>query len=265
MFEYNYEDFEAHFGPWNDKIGDVNSELKYLTPFGFCLSWSLLKNEVTLSSKESTSVFIIDPTYSNDLVLLGSKSVKLNFGSLGNGFYSGYKYEVQITLHDERINDGLSCIDYDRIDSSYGECIEDRMRKNMLMELGCLLPWVPDAANSSCENVKNLKMPEVFHKEISKFVYGWKIKSLLMCKQPCLRLGFKEVEIIKVLNKKNYGYAEILFYDEVKVYTDVFAYDMFSLVVDLGSALGLWLGLSALNLFSSLVDYTALARSQYFH
>ncbi len=265
MFEYNYEEFVAHFGPWDDNNGAVNSTLKFLTPHGFCLSWSLLKNEVTMYSKESTSVFIIDPTYSNDLVVLGSKSVKLNFGPLGNGFYSGYKYEVQLTLHDERINDGLSCIDYDRIDSSYGECIEDRIRKNMLMELGCLLPWVPDAANSSCENVKNLKMPDVFHKEISKFVYGWKSNSLSMCKQPCSRLGFKLVEIRKIYNRRNRGNVGLLFYDEVKVYTDVFAYDMFSLVVDLGSALGLWLGLSALNLFSSLVDYTALARSQYFH
>ena len=43
--------------------------------------------------------------------------------------------------------------------------------------------------------------------------------------------------------------------EEVTVHTDTPAYDMFNLVVDLGSALGLWLGLSAVSIFDSLVDF----------
>ena len=39
------------------------------------------------------------------------------------------------------------------------------------------------------------------------------------------------------------------------VITDTYAYDMFSLVVDLGSALGLWLGLSAVDIFGSTLDF----------
>ena len=41
--------------------------------------------------------------------------------------------------------------------------------------------------------------------------------------------------------------------EKVTVYEDVYAYDMFSLIVDLGSALGLWLGLSACSIFDSLL------------
>ena len=41
--------------------------------------------------------------------------------------------------------------------------------------------------------------------------------------------------------------------NEVQVITDAYAYDMFELVVDLGSALGLWLGLSALSIFDYFV------------
>ena len=37
--------------------------------------------------------------------------------------------------------------------------------------------------------------------------------------------------------------------DEVTVTTDVVAYNGFNLVVDLGSALGLWLGVSALSMY----------------
>ena len=38
---------------------------------------------------------------------------------------------------------------------------------------------------------------------------------------------------------------------EVTVYTEVYGYDALSLIVDLGSAMGLWLGLCAL----SVLDY----------
>ncbi len=43
--------------------------------------------------------------------------------------------------------------------------------------------------------------------------------------------------------------------DEVTVITD--AYDMFSLVVDLGSALGPWLGPSAIDIFGTTIDIFA--------
>ncbi len=39
--------------------------------------------------------------------------------------------------------------------------------------------------------------------------------------------------------------------NKVTVYTDVYGYDALSLIVDLGSAMGLWLGLCAL----SILDY----------
>ena len=47
--------------------------------------------------------------------------------------------------------------------------------------------------------------------------------------------------------------VQIKLLDEIQVYTDVYSYDLFSLIVDLGSALGLWLGLSALGILDNLV------------
>ena len=51
--------------------------------------------------------------------------------------------------------------------------------------------------------------------------------------------------------------------EEVKVFKDDYLYDIFSLVVDLGSALGLWLGLSALSIFDLLISGALMVRSKY--
>ena len=48
------------------------------------------------------------------------------------------------------------------------------------------------------------------------------------------------------------------FMETVAVYTDVYAYDVFSLVVELGSALGLWLGFSALSMFDSITSIISM-------
>ena len=42
--------------------------------------------------------------------------------------------------------------------------------------------------------------------------------------------------------------------NNVVILKDVYSYDLFNLVVDLGSALGLWLGLSALSIFDNILE-----------
>ena len=51
--------------------------------------------------------------------------------------------------------------------------------------------------------------------------------------------------------------------DKIFVHTDVCAYDVFSLVVDLGSSIGLWLGLSAIGIFDYLIDFYTFVLSKF--
>ena len=43
--------------------------------------------------------------------------------------------------------------------------------------------------------------------------------------------------------------------DKVQVLTDVYSYDGFDLIVDLGSSLGLWLGASAISILDLTIGF----------
>ena len=77
-------------------------------------------------------------------------------------------------------------------------------------------------------------------------------------------MGLKS-EMVNLRSKRLFkSYINIKMMNEVVVHTDTFAYDVFSLVVDLGSALGLWLGLSAISIFEYMLGmYEALKQKQY--
>ena len=64
-------------------------------------------------------------------------------------------------------------------------------------------------------------------------------------------------------NAINNAHLDIRVDEEVAVLKEVYSYDLFNLVVDLGSALGLWLGLSALSFFDYTVLYLSLAKSKF--
>ena len=90
--------------------------------------------------------------------------------------------------------------------------------------------------------------------DIKRFILNSETRFLHLSQPPCYKMKFstKRVDHWK-RNNATKLYLNII--DEVTVITDTYAYDMFSLVVDLGSALGLWLGLSALDIFGSILEF----------
>ena len=82
---------------------------------------------------------------------------------------------------------------------------------------------------------------------------------------PCLTM---KVKMLRRQNLVNYiGEANLILHPqhEVKVFKDIYSYDAVNLVVDLGSALGLWLGLSALGIFDYIILFIGFAKSKYNH
>ena len=52
--------------------------------------------------------------------------------------------------------------------------------------------------------------------------------------------------------------ASIIFNEEVKVYEKVFNYSLFQFIIDVGSSIGLWLGLSALSIYDIILIVQAI-------
>ena len=78
-------------------------------------------------------------------------------------------------------------------------------------------------------------------------------------------MHFKLNKTSHITNRIDSAAFKMKIKDGIIVNTDVNAYDKFSLVVDLGSSLGLWLGLSALSIFDTLVEFYMAAKRKYYH
>ena len=89
--------------------------------------------------------------------------------------------------------------------------------------------------------------------DVFRIVEGRKIDAHGECMKPCKSL---KASMRKTFHLATRIQNAILSYDilnSVTVHTDIYDYDLFDLVVDLGSELGLWLGMSALCIYDFIL------------
>ena len=256
LFTYDNSNYKSEYE--NIKKGIIKSEehdIVYIAPQGFCMKLRKVESGTgfTATSRES-SLFLVDPFWSDTLRLMGHENVVIDFGEQVNGMYEGLTYDVKVTLHDSSINDGKTCTDYENQGSSYGRTAESILQQFMLKWFGCVLPWIQNSTQTVCDKlVKNDSLSQI-QKDIGRFLLNSETLNLELPQPPCQKMKFHTK---RVDHWRRNGATKLYFniIDEVTVITDTYAYDMFSLVVDLGSALGLWLGLSAVSIFGSTIDF----------
>ncbi len=230
-------------------------DIVFIAPQGFCMKLRTVKSgrRFTTTSRAS-SLFLVDPFWSDTFRLNGHENEIIDYGERINGLYEGLDYEVKVTLHDSRINDGQTCIDYENNGSSYGKTTENILQQFMLNWFGCILPWIQNSTITVCDKfLKNESFSQI-QKDIDHFIVNGETRLLQQAQPPCYKMKFSTK---RVDNWRRNGETALYFniIDEVTVITDTYSYDMFSLVVDLGSALGLWLGISAVEIFGSTLDF----------
>ena len=173
-----------------------------------------------------------------------------------NTFFDFFVEMEQVLLDSSK--PGQDCTDYGegKKYESLSHCLEMTLNKQIQTEIGCNIPWM--SATNSCIGIINKFYTTTTLEMLNKF----RLELLInldpvgdVCKVPCLSM---KINVRKLSYDKsvlgNSSQIQIRFHPTVKVTESVSEYDEWALTVEIGSALGLWLGLSALEIFDFIFD-----------
>ncbi len=128
-----------------------------------------------------------------------------------------------------------------------------------IKNIDCVPPWVPTNSDSVCEidkevQVKDTNDYEILTSDLIEMSSGLEMDILQTCLPPCrsMRVLMKKVDHTSQSLYKSWLVLKTA--KDVVVYTEVYEYNGLSLVVDLGSAMGLWLGVSALTVLDYILQ-----------
>ena len=224
----------------------INKKLFVLNN-GFCLEVRGFEKHLRITTKAKR--LRVNLIHNSTDIKVYSK-IPLEFGLIDNTSADYKVYEINYEIHDNTIHDGRTCFDYRKQKESYGDCNYNALKNYIYSAYGCYPPWVMDETdNKICEI--GLKSKEIDPKLLKKV---WDDMDLLgdrrsiyvlqNCLPPCYHvecLMEKKVESSLAIET---AYLDI--YDEantVPMFKTVYSFDIFMLSVELGSALGLWLGI----------------------
>ena len=245
----------------NGTMGSTYHDYKvdFILPFGYCMKVNHMEKGISIEGTKRTNLLLVDPFFNNNIRVTEMDNAKHAFGPTGDDTFDVFQYLMKLSIHDKSIHDGKTCTDYTKQDTSYGKCIHDILEDNLMQSYGCLPPWFPNEHGKICEQdkdleIKDMKAVNIIKSDILDLIKGLELDMFKICLPPCLTMHVHLKELLHTTNRKLDGLIEYNVADDVTVFTDVYAYDIFSLFVDLGSAIGLWLGLCALSILDSLMS-----------
>ena len=168
-----------------------------------------------------------------------------------------YYYTVTLKETHVELDDG-SCVDYPDAagHESYADCVDKENQRKILPDLGCMPPWLSEKV--PC-NKPILRLTDD-HRSVkwridslyprSKTGFSYESKSCLL---PCIQISVKNVFQDVKRNRESKKKINLFFENVVNVERIGPAYGTVDLLVEVGSCLGLWLGLSVVGIFDILV------------
>ena len=242
----------------NPVITNGKLERAFLIPHGVCMK--LVDVEpmpwIGIWATNKVKILFVDPALANDIRTEETLVAQATIGPSSISNFELGVYEMKYTMYVDTIHDGSTCTDYSKSEVNYGHCLKNALKQDLQSGYGCIPPWVAQS-NSYQVCDKGIKVSK---EAIRKHSIIKNLKELLgnrepdmfkKCLQPCTKM---EIVLKKNKFKKNLvnnAYFNAKSNKWATVQTQVYSYNIFSLTVDLGSALGLWMGLSCL----SILDY----------
>ena len=106
------------------------------------------------------------------------------------------------------------------------------------------------------DNIKQTKeQRKQWYKLCQEISNGFWPKALNSCKSPCTTVQYAVKKVAGISNLKRSHVVKIGFNTKVSVEMEALKYGYFDVVVEIGSSLGLWLGLSALDLVAYKIHF----------
>ncbi len=234
---YNQE--EIYFG-----------EIVFIPKYGYCkeiTTYNANQNVVIKPPKhhQQLRVFISDGNF-RSLFSIDSTSIK--------GYpiivweNQSYSYEVDVSISSSCKVTSQEIVD---TKEEFKECVDDKVQDAIGMPLGCVPPWLSNK-NQCNETYKH----EFYEIAIPNFVQSYvdppfelgNIKIEKECRKYCSRTRSITQYRQRYMDAQR-ALIKLAFNEDVSVTEKVFSYTPFQFIVDIGSSLGLWMGLSVLDLF----------------
>ncbi len=252
---------------WGNLVGDLLSlspgklletlnkptnslELKtHLYPkFGYCF-------EVCITSMEETLVFDFsskDNELNKGITVMISDPKTKSYIQIDPNSHQGevlqiekqasYSYYVDLEIH--QLSKSSNC--NPDPEYSYFTCVDDYITNDFMPVLGCIPPLLSN--HDHCvENKSNIT--NYISNYAQKYLSNVATMAETSCQKPCRQLKMKVTLKDQTYSPTKYGVFN--FNPKVKVLTEQPNYDWFNFIIDIGSSLGTWAGLSAI----SLIDF----------
>ena len=252
---------------WNENVREYFSVFN-----GFCIQIKMNPAKIPKTEMYSLAIYnkqqklqvLIQEAGSSPYYQLNQDFLHGDIIEMGNANQSGKFYDV--TFEEEIImaEEEGECTTYGEGAEfkTYADCVASKGNQMFVPILGCSVPWLgAPGYTGRCTGRVNISEPYRQTKREIKGIVGQILKytefksypEFQTCIKPC-----REIKAISTLKrsvkvKQRYNMKQdeihLNFKKTVKVTRYLKAYGVFELVVDVGSSLGLWIGLSVLGVF----------------
>ena len=238
-----------------------------MLPYSQCVEIVNFTDFLDIQS-DSTAMLIFTDPYRQPQHRIGRnilKGEKLTLGLMGSNRSSSLYYRLTIKQI-KRVPEKSGCKNYEE-SYEYIKCIDTHMKRNLMDMIGCIPPWlVTDPDNDKiCPNIMEMDSTEKT-KEIQTKLYDFlaeiklqksfiTLESGSACIEPCSKIYVYAEPGYESTGDFAKNYIRFLFEDVAEIHEDTNNYDGFNLIVDIGSSMGLWTGVSVLAIYDLTIMF----------
>ena len=241
--------------------------VRQIQPFSVCNEIVDFGKILYITLVKDSSIYLADPsTFADHRVT----SLSMNGDNMvipgvnRTGYSSVVTFRISTSMLEKRTDQG-KCKQYTSV-RGYSECIEYSYINLFKKVLGCLPPWFRTTryndSEITCTNkieftdkIKALEAKTTLFNVVEDFTLlqegryesDW-------CLPPCTQIYYNVEIVSNSAVSGGVNWAEFNFAEEMSVQTETNGYDIFRLVIEVGSSLGLWLGLCIFGLFDLTIE-----------